>query len=270
MISGTVGIIACPMLEDELIFNITSDTDRKVIYLVDEDPAGSLKAKFARYGIKHTLIDEKQFLSGVDNLDAGAFNLVIRMNTLGLHEVPKDLKAKVEEQVTAAQGRFDVLMLFYGLCGNYGWDISKWAEERGYSPVTIFRDAEGKVCDDCIGVAVGGTARYLELMKRYTGMLFLTPCMATNWNDFVSSIDLFKGIEREDRSMMKWMLELCGYKYAVKIDTGLGDPDEFTECAEALCREMNLKLICAEDGWATLEPAKKIYSETKRLLSAMN
>ncbi len=267
MVRGTVGVIACPMLEDELIFSLTSDPDRKKIYLVEEEAAVSIAGKFRRYGIPFIPIDPYQFEMSVDNLNDDCLNFVIRMNTLGLHEDPRVLKEKIEEQVIMSQGRFDVLMLYYGLCGNHGWDISKWAEGRGYRPVTVFRDGCGRVCDDCIGVAVGGTDRYLKLMKNYTGMLYLTPCMATNWTRFVGSMAMFRGIDRDDRGMMKQILEICGYEYAVRIDTGLGDPEEFEECAQILCREMNLKLISAEDGWATLEPAKRLYAETKNILA---
>lgn len=215
MVCGTIGVIACPILEDELVYSLTSDPDTKAIYLVDEEPAESIKEKFQRYGIEHKLIDPYQFENCVDGLDGNALNFVIRMNTMALHEEPKDLRSTIEEQVMMSQGRFDVLMLYYGLCGNYGWDISKWAEGRGYRPVTVFRDAEGRVCDDCVGVAVGGTKRYLELIKTYTGMLLLTPCVATNWDRFVGSMELFRGIEKGDQSVMKQILELCGYHYAV-------------------------------------------------------
>ncbi|MFA6805484.1 MAG: DUF1638 domain-containing protein [Candidatus Methanomethylophilaceae archaeon] len=265
MTKGSLGVIACPMLEDELIYSLTSDMEKKHVYVVDVEEAGSLKYKMGKYGVDYDLMSEYDLNTSMD-LDPDEYSVVILMNKLGLHAEPKDLKAKVEEEVLFYGPRFDVLAMYYGLCGNYGWDISKWAKDRISTPVTIFRDEEGKVCDDCIGVAVGGTSRYLGLIKKYTGMLFLTPSMATNWEDFLGSMDLFKGSDKSDKAMMRMIFEMCGYQYAVKIDTGLGDREHYQECAEELCREMNLKLITAEDGWATLGPAKRLYTESKKLL----
>jgi hypothetical protein len=267
MTKGTMGIIGCPMLEDELIYDLKCDKDEKTIYLTDTGPASSLRRKFDRYGIGYKIVDEFQFWHGIDGLDPAGYNIVILMNSLGLHTEPKELKAKIEDQVTMLQSRFDVLMLFYGLCGNYGWDISAWAKEKYGTEVTVFRDEDGKVCDDCIGVAVGGTKPYCKLIRTYTGMLLLTPCMATNWNDFLSCSEMMRGCDPGDHSMMRMILEMCGYEKAVKIDTGLGDPEDFQRCADDLCKEMNLKLITAEKGWTDLSPSKKIYEESKAIMA---
>ena len=266
MTQGTLGIIACPMLEDELIYNLRTDVEEKYIYLVKTDPNVSIKKKLERYGLPYQLIDEYDLKNGFDQ-DSEKFNIVIYMNRLGLHAEPKDLRKTVEDQITMLQSHFDVLALYYGLCGNAGWDITKWAADKFSTPVIVFRDENDGVCDDCIGVAVGGTKRYYELNKAHTGQLYLTPAMATNWNDFLSSSDMFRGTDTTDHSMMRMILEMCGYQYALQIDTGLGDKNEFDKLSQDLGKEMNLKIIQAEDGWATLGPANRIYANAKTKLS---
>ncbi len=261
--SGVMCVIACPMLEDELIYNLIMDPEKKNIYLVDSKPSKSLKEKLNKNSISYSLIDEYSFMNGIDHIDKEEFNIVILMNDLGLHEEPKELKEKLEEQVLFLNGKYDVIAFYYGTCGNAMWDLSKFAAEHNMeTSVLIFRDNEDKVCDDCVGVAVGGQKQYIKLLKTYTGMLLTTPAIATNWEDFLMASDMMKGT-KGDINMMKWLFELCGYKYAVKIDTGLGDREKYQSSAEDMCREMNLELIDAEGEWTTLEPTKRLYRESK-------
>lgn len=264
---GIIAAIVCPMLEDELLYSITSDPEEKTIYLVDNKYAGSIKRKIDKKKIPHTLIDEHSFFNKLYDVDENGFTIAILMNDLGLHAEPKDLKEKIEEQVIMMQGKADVLALYYGTCGTAMWDITKWAKEKGLSmPVLVFRDESGIVCDDCVGVAVGGTKRYLDLLKAHTGQLFLTPAMAMNWEDFMESSDMLRGQDHYDKETMRWIFEMCGYQYAVKLDTGLADEEEYTKCANQVTTDMNLKLIDAEPGWVTLYPANRIYNDAKQAL----
>lgn len=265
-LSGIMGVIVCPMLEDELIYNLIMDPEEKNVYLVDSKPGKTLKEKLKKNHIPHSLIDEDSFMNGTFDVDRNEFNIAILVNDLGLHEEPKELKAKLEEQVLLLEDKYDVLAFYYGTCGNAMWDLSQWAIDNDVKiPVLIFRDESDKICDDCVGVAVGGQANYLKILKKYTGMFLLTPATATNWEDFVMASDMMRG-HKGDFEMMRWLFEVCGYKYAVKIDTGLGDREIYQSRAEELCKDMNLELIEGEAGLTTLEPAKRLYRESKAAL----
>ncbi len=279
MTSGVLGIIACPMLEDELIHLIRTDDESKVLYVILNDHSKSLRNKLDLSNIRYSLVSEKEFFSGNTKMDRSRFNIVIYMNNLGLHAEPKDLKVKIEEEVREIQAHVDAIGLYYGLCGNYGWDITSWCKENGFKPTEVFRDKEGRVCDDCVGVCVGGGPRYLELEKTYTGMLYVTPAIASNWLDFLSAGDMMKGIEsmnkieslrelgiRTPDDYMRWMFEMCGYKNMVQIDSGLGNRKEFDLSTEDMSRRLNLKILQAEPGWATLQPAEDLYAACKRNL----
>ena len=269
-ISGIMGVIACPMLEDELIYSILCDTDDKVVYVVNTGYQGSLVKKLSNQAIPYTLVEEYTLNRAREDLDRSRYNIVIYMNRLGLHEHPKNLKNTIEEETAFYLDIFDTIMVFYGLCGNYGWDISKFASERSSIPVITLRDEKDRICDDCIGVAVGGTDKYLSLNKAYTGVLYLTPAMATNWEDFNRASEMMRGCDVSDHSMMRMIFEMCGYKYALKLDTGLGDREEYEKCAQEICREMNLELLTPEDNWTTLEPVKNAYNKAKQALKDMN
>ena len=57
-VSGTIGIIACPMLEDELIYDIVTDTDEKKIYVVNTGHQGSFVCKLECNNLEYSMIDE--------------------------------------------------------------------------------------------------------------------------------------------------------------------------------------------------------------------
>ncbi|MDR1404564.1 MAG: DUF1638 domain-containing protein [Candidatus Methanoplasma sp.] len=223
MVKGTLGIIGCPILEDEIIYSLGSEKDEKTIYVVDTPPSHTLKEKLERSGTPFSVIGEWEFNNGYSGIDRDSgFNIVVLMNKLGLHTRPKVLRETIEDQLRFHQNNFDVIALYYGMCGNAGWDVSKWASGTLNIPVFVFRDANGEVCDDCIGVAVGGHSRYCNFVKKYPGMFYVTPNIAGNWDGYSEELDFCKGFEIMDIHTVKEVFQVYGYSKAVKIDTGLG------------------------------------------------
>ena len=271
MTKGVLGVVACPMLEDELIHSLSEDASEKRVIVVDTPYNGSLKRKLKYNDVAFETMDEWTFLNG-GSLRDGRFTVVITMNNLGLHAEPKDLMIYVQDQLFMMQGRVDAVALYYGMCGNYGWDISKWAESNLNYPVCVFRDCKGRVCDDCIGVAVGGLAGYQRLIKAFTGVMLFTPAVATNWEDFLVASDLMKGIagEGDPKEQLKEILDICGYKSVVQIDTGLEPRDEFDAATKDFADYMHFDILQAPKDFVDIGPADRIYSEAKRLLDEKN
>lgn len=277
MTEGVLGIIACPMLEDELVYGLSGDPEPKNIFVVENEHCGSLREKLERKNLPYTMVTDNEVYNRAVSM--GGFSVLIKMNDLALHAEPKDLKEFIENEVREMNPFVDAVGLYYGLCGNFGWDITVWAERNGLKPAEMFRDGTGGVCDDCVGVAVGGGKRYTDLVKTYTGMFYVIPAIAHNWRPFISAGDSAKvlasmdeemlaelGITDED-SYVKWMFTVCGYKNMVKMDTGL-EPDrkEFDVEFDRLCKIMELKPITIADGWMTLQPAEDIYRRCKDML----
>ncbi|MCQ2069751.1 MAG: DUF1638 domain-containing protein [archaeon] len=278
MAKGILLAIVCPMLEDELVYGFTNDPEEKKIYLLENQYSGSFYKKLKNKGIDFEYVPQVAFEGGRIDIDRGKYNIVILMNSLGLHSEPAELREFVDSQIARYSELVDSIGLYYGLCGNYGWDVTKIAEEKGYKPVSVFRDTTGRVCDDCIGVSVNGGENYLNLQKKYTGMLFVTPAVAINWDDFMGAGDFAKqmsnfdeetleafGIHDQD-SYLRWMFEMCHYEYTVKITTGLVDDALFEPMFQRIAEKMALKPLVIEDGWVSLEPAKRIYESSKRPL----
>jgi len=267
MVKGSLGIIACPILEDELIYNLLNDNDVKNIFLLENDNNADMAVKLTRNGLAYTSLDERMFLSGMETIPEEEFNIVILMNDMGLHDDPERLKSNLRETMLFMQARVDAIALYYGLCGNANQGLEEWASVNLTKPVTIFKDASGKICDDCIGVAVGGTENYYNLQKKYTGILYYTPAMATKWREFFMTNEIFNGVETKNFDRIKMILEMCDYHDVLKVPTGLGDEDEFEESLNEFAKEFKFNIRHLEPGWVTLEPTIRIYSDVKSFLN---
>lgn len=280
MANGILGIIACPMLEDELIYGLTHDPEPKKIYILDNEPATSIRKKMESRGCQYDLISHDEFYAG--NIDIGreGYHVVIDMNKLGLHAEPKELKDFVEKQIGSMQPYVDAVGVYYGICGNYGWDITEWCKERNYKPAAVFRDNTGRICDDCVGVCVGGGERYLKLEMEHTGMFYVTPAIADNWQEFMGDSDVAKQVKGLTPDMMKflglrgpddyarWLFSVGGYTTILQLDNGLEeDRTHFDRKVEEISKKVKLKILEAEPYWPTLQPAIDLYNNCKKMLT---
>ena len=269
MTKGILGVIACPMLEDELIHSLSTDPEEKTVYVLDNPYNGSLKRKLEYYDVLFTEIDEFDFLNHGAGIDRDRFNVVIKSKNLGLHAEPKVLMDDLQNELVMIQGRVDAVAMYYGMCGNYGWDLTKWGKENVSFPIEVFRDCNGRVCDDCVGVSVGGLDGYLRLIKEFTGVLLVTPAVATNWEDFLGASDMAKGMDifpGDKNEKMRTLLHMCGYENAVQIDNHLEPRDEFDRATKEMCDALELKVLQADPSYIDTGPMERLYSTSKRNL----
>jgi len=266
MTKGNLGVIVCPILEDELVYNLANDNEEKNIFLLESDNSIEISEKMTSKGIKHTIFDERMFLNGMEPVPEDSYNIIILMKEMSLHSEPEILKENLRDTLRFMQSKVDAFALYYGLCGNANKGIEEWAKENLEVPVAIFKDRCGNTCDDCIGVAVGGTDRYYELQKKHTGVLYYTPAMATKWRDFFGNEEMFKGGDTKDYSRLKLILDMCDYHDVMIIPTGLGDKDAFLAAVDDFSREFDFNILQLEDGWVTLDPTIKLHEDSKSLL----
>ncbi|MCQ2079502.1 MAG: DUF1638 domain-containing protein [archaeon] len=267
------------MNDDQLIYYLCRDADVGRIVLLDNDFSDGIRSKLTERGATFDVVPERDFDEGRVEFDRSILNVVIKTNNLGLHAEPEKLRAHIESQVRDIQPFVDALGIYYGICGNYGWDIPKWAEGQGFKPTAVFVGDDGRVCDDCVSIAVGSSARYRDLERRYTGMFYLTPAIAENWVDFVAAGDgaeQLKNIPEEtleelgihgQMDFMRWLFEIGHYEYILKLDTGFADTERFNRKAEEIGQALNLKPIEVEDGWVCARAAESIYERCKGFLS---
>ena len=267
MASGTLGIMACPILEDELVYSLRKDKQEKKVYLLDNRHNKMIVPKLEENGLPYTMIDEKEFLEGNAEIADDGYRIVIWMMDLGLHEEPENLKARIRELMLDFQEHVDAIALYYGLCGNGLKGIEEWASANLDVPMTICKDKDGRMCDDCICAPMGGTDNYLRLLRKYPGIMYFTPGMACSFDEFMESMELFRGVDKGDKEMFRMVLEMADYKYVMKIQTGLGDQKNFQKCIDEFAEEYELGVMELEDGWVSNEVADRIYDEAKSLLN---
>lgn len=249
-----------------MVHSLSLDEELGKVLLIDNANSGSVAPKLVKHGIPYGTCGEEEFLSGKVSLPKSGYNAVIWMMDLGLHEEPEDLRDFLRGAAMRIQGCVDGIALYYGLCGNGLKDIETWGEENLSVPITIMKDRDGCVCDDCISVAVGGPKKYLQLLRKYPGIMYFTPAFAINWDDMKQRMSLFRGTDPNDDSMIRMILEMADYRYVMEIQTGLGDTDAFHESTRRFADSMGLEVMELDREWCTLEPAELSYANAKAML----
>ncbi len=265
MTTGVLGIIGCPMLEDNLVWCLRRDSDVKDVAVIRTGNEGSICRKLEKNFVPYRTIDEGEALGGGYAPTERRFNLLIYILNLSLHADPARLKAEVEGLASRMQPYVDAIGFYLGTCGSYNWNIPTWCENRGYKPSAMFCDHEGNLCHDCVGVNIGGGPRYTDLQKRYTGYLYMFPAMATNYDDFMEAnmketegvmrhltpemMEILE-IEPDPDGYMRWMLSQGHYEHILRLDNGIAN-DNFDRDLEVLSRRTHLDVVDAEPGWVT-------------------
>ena len=282
MTEGVLGIILCPMLDDNFVYSVSKDPEEKNIFIVDDEHSSSIKRKLDNRGIPYTLVTWNDVLGRIFEPPKGKFNILIHTIDLGLHSKPDVLKEKVEGLAIDMQPFVDAIAFYLGTCGNFEWDIPKWCREKGFKPSLMFTDENGCLCHDCVGANISGGPRYAELQKAYTGHFYLFPAMANNFDEFIRADQAdtaaieecltdemreMLGIEKGPDGYLRWLLAQGDYKYLLTIDTGIGERDVFEKDTQSVAKRTGLKIKAAEPGWANLGPTDAIYNGSKELLS---
>ncbi len=282
MTKGVLGIIICPMVDDNLVYSLKKDNEPRKIYVIDNENNSSIRRKFEKAGIEFEIVAWKAITSGVVQPDTSVFNMIIYPINLGLHGVPEELKSTVEDLAYEMQPYVDAIGFYLGTCGNYEWNIPAWCEEKGLKPGAMFTDECGNLCHDCVGINIAGGPRYNQMQKKYTGHLYIFPAMASNFDEFMSAdaaqsaateaslTDEMRevlGIEPGRDGYLRWLLGLGGYENILRIDTGLEDEDVFEKDIQNVAKRTKLNVRIDPDGWASLQPTDDLYSRCKSFLS---
>ena len=282
MTHGVLGLIVCPMVDDNLVYSLLKDPEEKNIVVVENDHNASIRRKLDKAGIPYSTADWDYIRSGAVVLDGDRFTILIYMINLGLHSVPEELKTTVEGLTNEMQPLVDGIGFYLGTCGNYDWNIPKWCEENGMKPSAMFVDECGNLCHDCVGINIAGGPKYTDLQRKYTGHLYIFPAMATNYDEFMDADQAETkatlesmtpemmeemGIEPGRDGYMRWLLSLGDYRHILKIDTGIGEREEFEKEIQKVSERTRLSIKEAEEGWADLGPTDAIYSRCKSFLS---
>lgn len=266
-VSGSLGIIGCPILEDEIVHAIKRDKDIARVFVIENEDSKNLLRKLRRAQVEAKICPIKQ--DELDHFPEDGFNVLILMKSMGLHEDPQRLRKEVLESVNLIAPKCRSILLFYGLCGNAFKDISEIEKECGRD-LFMLTDDQGRPVDDCIAAVLGGTDGYYRLLKRYPGVFYLTPAWAEHWRELIYKMELTRGIDKNDLSMLKWLFEIAGYKMALKLDTGLGDQETFERHVDDFVREFNFQKASLEKEFITLDAIEHSYDRAKNNMIKRN
>ncbi|MCD4703504.1 MAG: DUF1638 domain-containing protein [Methanosarcinaceae archaeon] len=223
----TMSLVACRMFEDEIVHLIENDSNISDLIVIDNDEYQGLVNKLNMKGIPYRILSIEQIPMSCD-MEDGELRLVIDMLEFALHAVTVKLKEDVYHHIENMVKLSDGILLFYGLCGNVLKDVEEDFRSCGCK-VSILKEKNGEIMDDCIGAVLGGRDMYLQTLKSFKGVgtFFLTPMWAANWREMMVASGI--GNDPDDIETSRYIFDMVGYKQVAKVDTGLSYETDFSE-----------------------------------------
>lgn len=157
-------------------------------------------------------------------------DLAYEVLDFGLHLVPKNLKARLQEAIDAACRDYETIILGYGLCS-----MAVVGLEARDCRLVVPR------VDDCIACFLGSREAYAAQNKKEPGTYYLTKgwieVSDTLLDEYKRSVEKY-GKERADR-IMRVMLQ--HYTRLVYIDTGTENQDYYRQYARDVAAKFDLR-----------------------------
>lgn len=281
-----LSIIACEMLEDELVYIISKDESLNKLLVVENRQCFRFVRKLRSKNCHHRLfpLDKVSFFLKEINtpLSVKIPNILVRVPFVG--KVLKNMKSKNEEIITVVVNilRLDLhidcevlrseicrniremanfsdgILLFYGNCGHSLRSLGDDFKNLGCS-LYFLKDGNEDIVDDCISVALGGNDVYAEVMQSGNGigMLYLTPMWASSWGKMKNKSSDTASF---DKSFLKNPLYKKMYKKVVKISNEISNGEEFDTNITNFSRTFDMGIVEIK---GSMEIARKSYLDAK-------
>jgi hypothetical protein len=279
-----LSIIACEMLEEELVYILSKDYDLDQLIVVENRQSfrfvRKLKARNCRFrlypmdkvpfilkevhspiSLKIPNLLSKRLFSGKiennknDNRKKGKrVTIVVNVLRLGLHIDSEILKSEVYRNLREMTTFSDGILIFYGKCGDSLKNLESDFEKQG-CPLYFLKDVNGKVADDCISVALGGNDTYSEVLKdgSGTGAFFLTPMWASSWKEMKSELTSSSDF---DENYLKSPL----YNKVIKINNEIFNGEEFDKDVLSFAHTYDMSIV---EMKGSIKVSKNSYMNAK-------
>ena len=205
---SVLSIVACGMLEDELVHVLSKDRElQQLIVVENRESSGFLrKLRLRNCNPRTAFLDRvpmlikghsspgfivpSRLLSNFPVLKKFCrkrklrekVSVVVNLLSLGLHADLEILKAEVYRNIREMASFSDRILIFYGICGHA---LGKLEEDLAdlECPLFFLKDRNGENIEDCISLALGGNEAYARAMAKFQGMgtIYLTPMWASSW-----------------------------------------------------------------------------------------
>ncbi len=238
MSHGTLGMVGCEIMEDEMIDVLSRDGDIDRILVINDGQGGKESDGFIRKMPRKNQTTDIRVVhvDQMSEVSTEGYTIIVWMKPMALHQKPEKLHDDVADTLRILRDSCDLVLLFYGLCGNAFKKVQE-LEDHAEVPILILRDSQGQVVDDCIGAVLGGTDEYLKQLKEFKGAFFLTPMWGSNWREMLHKVQIMPS--EEDIEGARYVFDAVGYDKVVKIDTGLGDEEHFEEKVDEFAQLFN-------------------------------
>ena len=259
-----LSIIACDMLEDELTYVLSKDSELEQLILVEKSECFGLQRKLKSLGclpalvpldrIQEILKDEKnqsfpailkpfcgfRFIENIrrklEHRHKTKITVVANVLKMGLHIDVELLKAEVYRNIREMSRFSDRILVFYGTCGHSLVNIEKDFEGLGCH-LYFLKDDKGDIVEDCISTALGGNDAYAKAMadSEGEGTFYLTPMWVSGRMEIPK--EMISELSEMGKKYMK------RYGRVAKINTGLSYEPDFDENVRDFARFFNLKIV---------------------------
>lgn len=255
-----LGIVGCRIFEDEIVHVLANDPAIERIFLVENKENTGIRQKLKAVGLSPRVLSF--YAIQLEMEKSNGFDVVIQLQSVGLHINPTNLKSAIHTNVTLMSRLVDGILLFYGLCGQ---PICYGEQNFGLEkcPVCFLQEAnkaESELpLDDCVAVALGGNSRYRKLLKNCRDTFFFTPMWAANWECvFGETEKVFSNFELSSSHLRE-----LGYRKVAKIKTGLSYEPDFEKNIEEFATNFGFEVTELE---GSPEIAKSSYFRMRNLL----
>ncbi|MEL4304448.1 DUF1638 domain-containing protein [Methanococcoides sp. LMO-2] len=217
-----LSLLSCKILQDEIVWLLGNDSQITNIVIVANENISEFTEKLDEQHTSYEITPIEKITKALENVDKNEFVVVVNILELGLHEVPKELKSQVYQNIEKMTPFSKGILIFYGLCGNVLGNVEEdFCLEKDDCIVRILRDDE-RIVDDCIAATVGGCANYLKLLKEHSKepAFFFTPMYASSWRELLAP-ERYHSDPEEAMKMAKMVNDCGGYSRVAKVKTGL-------------------------------------------------
>jgi hypothetical protein len=275
------------MLEDELIYVLSTDQNLKRLFVIENSQSirfvRKLTSKNCRFKLLHldsaSSVLEKlnsplsvkipNFLiklpffgklhNGNKEKSDEITTLVVNILKFGLHVDCEFLRYEIYRNIREMAKFSDGILLFYGNCGHSLKSLEVDFKDLDCS-FYFLKDEKGDIVEDCISVALGGNDTYAKTMQTgsSTGMFYLTPMWASNWKEMIKES---VGSYDFNKSALKSHLYKKLDKKVIKINNGVSKGDEFEKNVLEFARTFDMSIVEME---GSMDIASESYLSAKK------
>lgn len=208
-----LSIVACEMLEDELVYALSKDLEIKRLFVVENRNSSRFVKKLKSEYLKPFIFSSDRLYPIVSEINRESLDSYTRkfsnisfckkiydfiLNkgkkqelTVVVNLLKKDLHSDIDllqsEVYLNAKEMSKIsngILLFYGKCGFSSEKVQAELQQLG-CPIYFLRDEGRNIVDDCISVALGGNEIYTKTMLSGNGKgaIYATPMVLSGLNE---------------------------------------------------------------------------------------